>query len=122
MRKDSNLKIGTLGETIACKYLISLGYKIVERNFRTHNGEIDIVAYDHNTVVFVEVKTRCTNTYGFGQEAITPWKLRSLIKSVHYYQLTHPRVSSSMRIDVVSINLNSDKTIKEIEVFKNITL
>lgn len=109
------------GEETACKYLINHGYKIIERNFRRRYGEIDIVALDRQTLAFVEVKTRKSKEFGSPLEAITPWKLRSLIKTVQYYKLTHPKLPESLRIDAVAIKLSDDARVEEIELVKNIS-
>jgi putative endonuclease len=122
MPKKDNLTTGTLGEKIAYQYLTSRGYKIIEKNFHKRYTEIDIVALDGQTVVFVEVKTRRGNLYGSGEEAITPWKLKTLKRSAQYYMLLHPRLSSSIRIDIVSINLSCENKVEKINLYKNITL
>jgi putative endonuclease len=122
MKKRHNLSIGNLGEIAASKYLTSLGYKIIERNFRKRYSEIDIVAKEANILVFVEVKTRCDSSFGNPEESITPYKLRKLIQSAHYYKLLHPDLPSSLRIDVVGVYLTMDNKIAKIKHFKNITL
>ena len=121
MRVD-NISLGTIGEIYATEYLSKQGYKIIEKNFKKRYGEIDIVALDDNTLVFIEVKTRTGSSFGSGEEAITPWKLKSLISCAHYYKLIHPKLPESMRIDLVSILL-SQKTdeIEEIKLYKNIS-
>lgn len=117
----SNLHLGYFGETTAAKYLSSLGFKIIERNFKKRYGEIDIIALDGQTLVFVEVKTRKGAKFGTAEEAITPWKMQALIRSAHYYKLLHPKLPESMRIDVVSIQLLNDREVKKITLYKNIT-
>lgn len=122
MKKRDNITTGHIGEEAASKFLTSLGYKIIERNYRKHYGEIDIIAMDGSVLVFVEVKTRKGDLYGLPEESITPWKIRHLIRSVKFYQLTHKHITEDIRIDVVSVSLNSDETIGKIKIFKNITL
>ncbi|MBM3283088.1 YraN family protein [Candidatus Gottesmanbacteria bacterium] len=117
----SNQSLGFLGETAAASYLISQGYKILERNFKKRYGEIDIVALDGKTLVFVEVKTRKSNKYGTAEEAITPWKLRVLIKSAQYYKLIHPNLPDSVRVDFISVYLSIDNKIEKVKLYKNIT-
>ena len=72
--------IAIKGEEIACHYLKELGYKIIDRNFRARNTEIDIVAVYKNILIFVEVKTRSSNKFGTPFEQIAYWKLKALIK------------------------------------------
>ena len=122
MKSKNNLLLGRLGEKEAEKYLSSNNYKIIARNFRTRNGEIDIVAQENNILVFVEVKTRRNNKFGLPEEAITPWKIRALIRAAQYFLLTKNKLSSSYRIDVVSIKLDENDKPEQIKLYKNITL
>lgn len=117
-RKRNNTRyFGDLGEDFAVRLLKRRGYKIKERNFRTKFAEIDIVALDGDTLVFVEVKTRWSKKYGKPQEAVTPWKLRKIQKAAQFYSLTHPTYPKKLRIDVVAIEVEggevtSSKVIK----------
>ena len=120
-QQRNNIRRGYFGETAACKYLTSLGYKIIERNFKKRYGEIDIVACQGKTLVFVEVKTRRGTSFGTPEEAITPWKMSSLIKSAQYYKLIHPNSPDAMRIDLISIHLNDAYEIEKIQHYKNIS-
>jgi len=115
-----------LGEDKACNFLQKSGFKIIERNFRKGYGEIDIIAIDSSdlqekVVVFVEVKTRKSNSFGSPFEAITPWKLKSLIRAAQFYKLIHLDLPGSMRIDAVSVVLSSNNQIENIEHVKNIS-
>lgn len=110
-----------IGEEYASKFLIKKGYKIIERNFRERFGEIDIVAKEGDTLVFVEVKTRKSSQFGSPLEAITPWKLRSVIKTAQYYKLTHPSLPDRLRIDAVAIKLSDGGNVEDIELVKNIS-
>ena len=122
MKNRNNITTGQIGEEAASKFLTTLGYRIIERNYRKNYGEIDIIAIDGHVLVFIEVKTRKGNTYGLPEEAITPWKINHLIKSVKYYQLTHDKLGHDIRIDVVSISLTEDGKAEKIKLFKNITM
>ena len=116
--------IAILGENKACEYLKKLGFKIIERNFRKGYGEIDIVAIDQSekekVLVFIEVKTRTSNSYGSPLEAITYWKLKSLIKTAQYYKMTHRNLPDALRIDAVSVLLNGNN-VESIELTRNIS-
>jgi putative endonuclease len=116
-----NILLGKLGEEAAANYLMSHGYRIITRNFKARYAELDIIAIDSNTVVFVEVKTRTGNSFGLPQEAITPKKLYSLKRSLEYYMLLHPELPQSLRIDVVAVKVTGDEQVEKIELFKNIT-
>ena len=108
------------GEEIAVKYLKNLGFKIIDRNFRARNTEIDIVAVHKATLVFVEVKTRTSNQFGTPLEQITYWKLKSLVKAAQYYKITHPKLPDLMRIDAVSVKMFAGENIN-VEHIKNIS-
>jgi putative endonuclease len=112
---------GDLGEGLAVEYLKKQGFKIIERNFRMRGGEIDIIAIDGDTLSFIEVKTRRSHEFGTPLEAITPWKMRSLIKSAEFYKVKHPHLPDSLRIDAVGIMLKNDNTVGSIELVKNIS-
>lgn len=122
MKSKNNLLLGRLGEKEAEKYLTSQNYRIIARNFRTRNGEIDLVAQENNILVFVEVKTRRNNKFGLPEESITPAKIRALIRSAQYYLLIRNQLSVSYRIDVVSIRLDEDDKPEQIKLYRNITL
>lgn len=103
-----------LGENIACSYLAKKGYTILERNFRVRNGELDIIATYKNTLVFIEVKTRSSDTYGTPLEAITPWKVRILTKTAQFYKMLHTKLPDRMRIDAIAVDVsNYNKPIVE---------
>ena len=108
---------GVIGEELAVKSLKKNGYKILERNFHSRTGEIDIIALDSRTLVFVEVKTRWSKAFGNPSEAVTPWKLKSIIKTCQYYKLLHPKLPDAMRIDVVAIDITGPSP--KIELIKN---
>lgn len=91
-------------EELAAKYLVRHGYQVLERNFRIRGGEIDIIAREKNTLVFVEVKARNSSTYGTPFEAITPWKLKALRKTALFYKQSHPRLPDLLRLDAISVS------------------
>lgn len=118
--------IAKFGEDKACEYLKRLGFKIIERNFRKGYGEIDIVAVDpsagsgQEVLSFVEVKTRTSNAFGSPLEAITYWKLKTLIKTAQFYKITHRNLPESLRIDAIAILLNGNE-VRSIELTRNIS-
>lgn len=113
---------GFKAEAMAVPFLQKKGYKIIERNFRARGGEIDIIALDKDTLVFIEVKARSTQEFGSPLEAITYRKMKSLIKTAEFYKLKHPRLPDSLRIDAVAITLDSTSKVSSIELVKNISL
>ncbi len=106
MKRLPNLLLGKKGEDFACRYLQDHGYKILERNFKFHYGELDIISVKDNTLVFVEVKTRIGKSFGLPEEAVTPRKLREVIKTAQFYASQHPELPESLRIDVIGIELD----------------
>jgi len=118
---------GNRGEQFAVEYLVSRGFEIIERNFRIRGGEIDIIAIEidprteEKTLVFLEVKTRSSGDYGTPLEAIGYYKLRALIKATQFYKMKHPRLPDLMRIDAVSVLLNDEGQLMDIELVKNIS-
>ncbi len=113
---------GAKGEDLAVSFLRKKGYKIIERNFRMRGGEIDIIAIDDDTLVFIEVKARSTTEFGSPLEAITYWKMNSLIKTAQFYKNKNPRLPQALRIDAVAITLDESNEVKTIELVKNISL
>lgn len=102
-RKKQTSKWGKLAEDYACNLLIRNSYCLVERNFRSKFGEIDIVATKDNTLIFVEVKARWSTKFGAPEEAVTRQKLWKIKRTGEFYSLTHPILPKKLRIDVVSI-------------------
>ena len=82
--------VGKLGENHVAEFLKKHGYQILERNFRTRFGEIDIIACDRKYIVFVEVKTRGEKRIAEPLEWITPGKRRRIISAADYYLQVHP--------------------------------
>lgn len=97
-------EVGKKYEDLAKEYLISQGYEIIDANFYTHFGEIDIIAREGDYLVFLEVKYRKTTKYGSPLEAITPRKIKNIRNSAMYY-IHSKRVSQfqPIRFDVVAI-------------------
>ena len=102
---QNNRKIGAYEENIATKYLSDNGYKIIEKNFFTKIGEIDIIATDEDDVLcFIEVKYRKSKNFGEGLEAVDKKKQRRIYNSARIYMcLNHIKEDSKCRFDVVSI-------------------
>jgi len=114
----NNRKFGDCGEDLACRYLEKNGYEILERNRHFgRNCEIDIIAKYKKTTVFVEVKTRKTNSFGSPFEAITKNKYENLVKGVQTYIIENK--IKDYRLDVVAITIKPDL---KIEHLKNIYL
>jgi len=101
---DARRQLGIEGESIACGALERLGYSIIERNYRIRSGEIDIVANDTGTVVFVEVKTKTSGDFGDPVEEVTPQKMRQLVSMGEEYHAFHCQPTTPCRFDVVGVD------------------
>ncbi len=111
----SNISIGKIGEEIAKNYLAKLGYKILETNKRfSRFCEIDIIALEKNTLVFVEVKTRKTNITGLPFEAITKTKYNHIKTGVFTY-LSENKKYKNYRIDALGIILEPELKINHLK-------
>ena len=100
--RDAADPLGPRGENAAAKFLRALGYKILVRNYRCRMGEIDIVARDGKTLVFVEVKTRAA-TDSMPEEAVDANKQRQITKCAELYLTRFPDVQPEARFDIVAI-------------------
>jgi len=101
--------LGKLGEEIAADYLQKKGYRIIERGFRLFRGELDIIAYDGNTLVFVEVKTRAGTEFGLPEEAVTPAKQKQIKRIAQGYLMERGLGDPDCRFDVLSILIKGDE-------------
>ena len=110
--------LGKIGEDLACGELERRGYAIVARRYRRRGGELDIVARDGETMVFVEVKAREGREFGEGAEAIGGWKQRRMTAVALDYLARHQLTNAPCRFDVVSILLREAED-PVIEVYRN---
>lgn len=102
---------------MAARLLQKEGLKILEKNFRCPLGEIDIVALDGDTVVFVEVKMRSSRMFGLPEESVTARKLSVIARVGDWYRLNHSELPLLSRIDVISIRSDTG----EVKRIKNVT-
>lgn len=98
--------LGALGESLAAEYLEHHGYDILDRNWRTAHGELDLVARHQHTIVAVEVKTRSGTGYGSPLEAITPLKLRRVRALLLSWARRHGVRATALRVDAIAVRLN----------------
>ena len=109
--------LGKAGEDLACRELERRGYAIVARRYRAHRGELDIIARDGATLVFVEVKAREDLRFGGGASAITALKRRRMARVALDYMARHHVVDGPCRFDVVSIHFEAGEPV--FELFQN---
>ena len=108
--------VGNSGENRACEHLLKNGYEILERNWRTQRGEIDIIAYKNNTVVFVEVKTLPNGTLDMIQKELNHQKQQRILKTSKCYLLNHRQYNDSyVRFDVIVIDMPGLEAVYHIE-------
>lgn len=102
--------LGKKGEEIACKALEKEGYRIIEKNFRCRQGEIDIIAEAKGILCFIEVKARSSEKFGLPEEAVRKWKQKKLLTVAVIYLEQKKIKARDMRFDVVSVDLKTKKT------------
>jgi putative endonuclease len=108
-RISRNHQVGAFGEATIAQYLQTLGYDIIERNWRIKEGEIDLVACDSRALLhFVEVKTRSSLAFGDPLEAIDRNKARRLQRLALAWLATHHQLGSDFSIDVAAVLLAAD--------------
>ena len=117
MPDDPRQFLGKLGEDLACEELSRRGYAVLARRYRTRFGEIDIVAREGETTVFVEVKTRDGDMFGDGAAAVTSWKQRRVAAMAVDYLARHRLQDQPCRFDVIAIDVSA--TPPRIEVYVN---
>jgi putative endonuclease len=100
--------LGNRGEELAATYLEEKGYLVLQRNYRSGAGEIDIVAQDGDCLVFVEVRARSTKEYGTPEESITLSKAQRLIEVAQGYLQERGESAGGWRIDLVAIQWRGD--------------
>lgn len=113
--------IGRLGEELATQYLEKKGLKILERNFRCRQGEIDIIGKENEELVFIEVKTRTNQKYGTPIESVTPIKRKHMNRAIEFYLYTKQLTNEQVRIDVMEVYIeNQEKKTYKINHIQNI--
>ena len=95
--------IGRSGESLAFTYLVNQGFKILERNWRSGRDEIDLIAETDDYIIFVEVKTRKSDTFGSPQEFVTKKKQRFMIRAANKF-LIDRNIEKEARFDIIAVN------------------
>jgi putative endonuclease len=108
--------LGKAGEDRAAAFLTKKGYRVLERNYRTSHGEIDLIALHEGTIVFVEVKTRTSDAFGAPELAVTPHKQHRMVKTALGYIKYRKLHQVPCRFDVVAI---SDGKEQEVALIQN---
>lgn len=112
LRKDKKAlayELGKAGEDVALTYLEKKKFKIIEKGFRFLRGEIDLIALEGETIVFIEVKTRKSTEFGYPEESITPAKRHQLRRVAQGYLLRKNIQDVECRFDVLSVTYDELK-------------
>jgi len=110
---------GMLGEKIARDFLAKNGYEIIDTNYRCPDGEIDIIAKQKDTLVFIEVRTKKGGSYGSPEESITNLKKEKLRAVAGHYGQHRSELPEDWRIDVVAIEMDRNNKVTRIEIIEN---
>ena len=114
--KDTRKQKGAAAEEAATSFLAELGWSIVQRNWRNRTGEIDIIAEDKGTLVFVEVRSRSgTSTFGTPSESVNYRKIAQVRNTAQQYLHYKKMYDVPIRFDVVAVILKPDMTAESIE-------
>jgi len=114
---QERLSLGKFGEDLAFKEIKGLGYKRITRNYRCPLGEVDLIAMDGDTLVFIEVKTRKGRSLAYAKEAVNAKKRRKLSKVALFYMKSNKLNGIRARFDVVAISLAGSE--QQVEVVRN---
>ncbi len=112
-------EVGAIGEKLAADFLKKHGYKIIQRNFRCREGEIDIIAQKDECLVFVEVRTKKNTAFGTPEESVTLSKREKLISLADSYLQTLRNQPPFWRIDVVAVELGPNNKVSRLEHIEN---
>jgi putative endonuclease len=114
--------IGKIGERLAIKYLLDNNFLIIQTNFKSKLGEIDIIAEKNNKVLFIEVKTRIGLSKGFPYEAVDKKKISHMKKTAQFFLLKNNYKNYKLSLNLISIVLNNDLTINQMKYYENIEI
>jgi putative endonuclease len=114
-----NIERGAEGEEYATRALKKSRYKIIERNYRTPAGEIDIVARDKKCLVFVEVRTRSSTEFGLPQETVVARKRKKICNAARWYLQNRRIEDIECRFDVVAVLVKDEGNYPEVEIIKD---
>lgn len=121
--KQQNYEVGKIGEEIAADHLRKKGYKILEKNWKTKFGELDLIASKNTILVFVEVKLKIGEDFGTPEEMITPRKLQQVQNTAISFLQQNPKIEktySGYRIDAVCIVLDSNREVERIDHYESL--
>jgi putative endonuclease len=106
---DYRKQVGNKGESLAEDYIKRKGYKIIQRNYRCRLGEIDIIAKDDDTIVFIEVRTKQNENFGSPQDSVTSTKINKISKTALRFIQEKNLSGYSYRFDFIAITFSQGK-------------
>jgi putative endonuclease len=112
-------EIGNIGENLARDFIRKRGYRIIENNYRCPCGEIDIIAMHKDCLVFIEVRTKTSLSYGTPEESISSNKKAKMRLTAAYYLQSREKYPKSWRIDFIAVEIDNNAKAKRIEIFEN---
>jgi putative endonuclease len=116
----NHLEFGAAGERVAARYIERLGWRIVGRNIRCGGGELDIVAFDGDELVVVEVRTRRIGKISPSETTVGPRKIATLLKSARRYVENYLCYEGNWRVDVIAVTVGADGGFR-VELFSDVT-
>ncbi|MGC8788045.1 MAG: YraN family protein [Anaerolineae bacterium] len=117
--RDTRRVLGRKGEDLAVHYLQRLGYVVLERNYRSADGEVDIIARDNDRLAFVEVRTRRGTAFGSPEESVTPHKQARLALVARQYLQEKGYLDMNWGIDVVAVEFTTNGVLQRIALIRN---
>ncbi len=121
MSQHKNNKItGGMGENLAAEFLADKGYRVLERNWHTRWGELDIIAQKSDVLVFVEVKTKIGDAFGSPEEMVNSYKLAQVRRMTEVYRVTKGFPNQEARIDVVAVVLDREHQPVRVTHYENV--
>ncbi|MBC7231683.1 MAG: YraN family protein [Chloroflexi bacterium] len=117
--RDTRRALGQKGEDLAVRYLQQLGYTVLERNYRSAEGEIDIIARDKERLAFIEVRTRRGTAFGSPEESVTPRKQARLATVARQYLQEKGYLDVEWGIDVVAVEFTTGSVLQRITLIRN---
>lgn len=120
MEDSLEFRLGEWGERQAEKYLTGKGFRLIRRNFRVREGEIDLIMRGQGEIVFVEVKTRVSTDFGSPEESITEQKLGRMVQAAQMFLEQEEWQEDDWRMDMVAIECTSAREILRMEHYENI--
>lgn len=117
---ENNKLTGQIGENLAAEYLAKKGYRVLDRNWSTRWGELDIVASKNDILVFVEVKTKVGDGFGLPEDMVNSYKISQVQRMGEVYRITKGLPNVQARVDVIAIVLDRDNEVLRLDHYEGV--